>query len=127
MGAATPPATDDLGGADPPVRIRTPTATRLISPGESARAAHWSPGNLLSVEGSGWGLLHYRPSDQRLIVLEAENQHKLSPWGTTPILGIDVWEHAYYLKYQNNRGGYIKNWWNVVNWSQVEKNLKSLM
>lgn len=80
-----------------------------------------------SVEGSGWGLLHYRSSDQRLIVLEAENQHKLSPWGSTPILGIDVWEHAYYLKYQNNRGTYIKNWWNVVNWSQVEKNLTSLM
>lgn len=71
------------------------------------------------VEGSGWALLHYRPMDGRLVVLQAENQHKLSPWGVMPLMGIDVWEHAYYLKYQNNRGEYVKNWWNVVNWSQV--------
>jgi Fe-Mn family superoxide dismutase len=74
------------------------------------------------VEGSGWALLHYRPMDGRLIVLQAENQHKLSPWGVMPLMGIDVWEHAYYLKYQNNRGEYVKNWWNVVNWSQVAAN-----
>lgn len=76
------------------------------------------------VEGGGWALLHYRPTDSRLIVLQAENQHKLSPWGTVPLLGIDVWEHAYYLKYQNNRADYVKNWWNVVNWAQVAANLE---
>jgi len=80
-----------------------------------------------SVEGSGWGLLHYRPHDQSLIILQAENQQKLSAWGSTPILGIDVWEHAYYLKYQNDRGAYVDAWWNVVNWTQVERNLASLM
>ncbi len=74
------------------------------------------------VEGSGWALLHYRPMDGRLVILQAENQHKLSPWGVMPLMGIDVWEHAYYLKYQNNRGEYVKNWWNVVNWSQVAAN-----
>lgn len=79
-----------------------------------------------AVEGSGWALLHYRPADQRLIVLQAENQQKLTSWGATPILGIDVWEHAYYLKYQNNRAAYVDNWWNVVNWKQVEANLASL-
>lgn len=78
------------------------------------------------VEGSGWGLLHYRPEDDRLIVLQAENQHKLSPWGAWPILGIDVWEHAYYLKYQNKRADYIEAWWNVVNWKQVAENLAVL-
>lgn len=77
----------------------------------------------VAVEGSGWALLHYRRDDGRLIILQAENQHKLSSWGTTPILGIDVWEHAYYLKYQNKRADYVAAWWNVVNWSAVADNL----
>lgn len=81
----------------------------------------------LAVEGSGWALLHYRPADGRLVILQAENQHKLTPWGTIPILGIDVWEHAYYLKYQNRRKDYIDAWWNVVNWAQVAKNLQTAM
>lgn len=79
-----------------------------------------------AVEGSGWALLHYRHDDGRLIVMQAENQHKLSSWGTTPILGLDVWEHAYYLKYQNKRPDYVAAWWNVVNWSAVAANLASL-
>ena len=79
-----------------------------------------------AVEGSGWGLLHYRPEDGRLLVMQAENQHKLSQWGSMPVLGIDVWEHAYYLKYQNKRADYVDNWFNVINWAQVEKNLKAL-
>lgn len=77
----------------------------------------------VAVEGSGWALLHYKKDEQRLIILQAENQHKLSSWGTTPVLGIDVWEHAYYLKYQNKRADYVTAWWNVVNWAQVEKNI----
>jgi len=80
-----------------------------------------------AVEGSGWALLHFRPMDGSLHVLQAENQHKLSPWGTIPIMGIDVWEHAYYLKYQNDRGAYVDNWWNVVSWSAVEHNLHAAM
>jgi Fe-Mn family superoxide dismutase len=76
-----------------------------------------------AVEGSGWALLHYRNSDQRLIILQAENQQKFSTWGTVPILGIDVWEHAYYLKYRNDRAAYVENWWKVVNWKQVGVNL----
>jgi Fe-Mn family superoxide dismutase len=79
-----------------------------------------------AVEGSGWGLLHFRPGDGRLVVLQAENQHKLSPWGVMPVLGIDVWEHAYYVKYRNRRGDYIKAWWNVVNWAQVARNVEAL-
>ncbi|MBK9246649.1 MAG: superoxide dismutase [Ignavibacteria bacterium] len=81
----------------------------------------------IAVEGSGWGLLHYRASDQRLIIGQAENQHKLSSWGVIPILGIDVWEHAYYLKYQNKRADYVAAWWNVVNWTEVAKNLEIAM
>lgn len=80
----------------------------------------------VQVEGSGWALLHYRPSDDRLIVLQAENQHKLTEWGAWPILGIDVWEHAYYLNYQNRRADYVDAWWNIVNWKQVADNLTTL-
>ncbi len=79
-----------------------------------------------SVEGSGWGLLHYRPADDRLLVLQAENQQKLSPWGSTPVMGIDVWEHAYYLQYENKRAAYIEAWWNIVNWEQVWQNILDL-
>ena len=80
-----------------------------------------------SVEGSGWGILSYRPDDQRLIILQAENHQKLTQWVDTPLMCIDVWEHAYYLKYQNKRGEYVDNWWNVVNWPQVEEHLKMAM
>ncbi len=77
------------------------------------------------VEGSGWALLHYRPMDKRLVILQAENQQKIAQWGATPILGIDVWEHAYYLKYQNKRADYVEAWWNVVNWPAVESRLNA--
>lgn len=76
------------------------------------------------VEGGGWAILHLRNSDNRLVVLQAENQHKLSSWDTTPLLPLDVWEHAYYLKYQNKRPDYVAAWWNVVNWSFVAKRYK---
>lgn len=78
------------------------------------------------VEGSGWGLLHYRLADGRLLVTQAENQHKLTPWGSIPVAGIDVWEHAYYLNYQNRRADYVDNWFNIANWAQVEENIKAL-
>jgi len=80
-----------------------------------------------AVEGSGWGILAYRKTDQRLAILQVENHHKLSQMFITPILCFDVWEHAYYLKYQNRRADYIKAWWNVVNWPKVEANLQAAM
>ncbi|NUM54164.1 MAG: superoxide dismutase [Candidatus Hydrogenedentes bacterium] len=76
-----------------------------------------------AVEGSGWALLHHRVTDHRLIVLQAENQQKLGTWDSIPILGIDVWEHAYYLTYRNDRAKYVDEWWNIVNWEHVAKNL----
>jgi superoxide dismutase, Fe-Mn family len=76
--------------------------------------------------GSGWAWL-VRNSDNKLIVSTTPNQDNplmdIADIKGTPILALDVWEHAYYLKYQNKRADYITNWWNVVNWEIVEKRL----
>jgi len=72
-----------------------------------------------AVEGSGWGILGWEPQQGGLIVLQAEKHQDLTAQGTHPLLVLDVWEHAYYLKYQNRRPEYTKTWWNVVNWDDV--------
>lgn len=68
--------------------------------------------------GSGWAWL-YVDQAGKLAVGSTPNQDTPLMEGNTPILGIDVWEHAYYLNYQNRRGDYISAWWNVVNWDAV--------
>ncbi len=78
-----------------------------------------------AVEGSGWGILAWDPAGQ-LIVLTAENHQKLTIQGATPLLVIDAWEHAYYLKYQNNRGAYVDAVWQVVNWAAVEERFRAV-
>ena len=71
--------------------------------------------------GSGWAWLVHDGSG--LAVLSTANQDTPVSDGQTPLLGLDVWEHAYYLKYQNKRPDYIEAWWNVVNWDEVAKRL----
>lgn len=71
--------------------------------------------------GSGWGWL-VAHADGSLEVTSTPNQDNPLLDGNTPILGVDVWEHAYYLHYQNERGTYLDHWWNVVNWDAVENN-----
>ena len=70
--------------------------------------------------GSGWAWLSVK-SDGGLTVTSTANQDSPLTEGLTPILGLDVWEHAYYLKYQNRRPEYIEAWWNVVNWDEVAR------
>jgi Fe-Mn family superoxide dismutase len=67
--------------------------------------------------GSGWAWLGLK--DGKLTVLSMPNQDAPMMDGLAPVLGLDVWEHAYYLKYQNRRADYIAAWWNVVNWEEV--------
>lgn len=69
--------------------------------------------------GSGWAWLVV--SDGKLEVMDTLNQDSPYSVGKTPILGLDVWEHAYYLNYQNQRPEYVKAFWNVVNWEEVAK------
>ncbi len=69
--------------------------------------------------GSGWAWLVVK--DGKLDLYSSANQDSPYMDGHTPILGLDLWEHAYYLKYQNRRPDYIANWWNVVNWDEVAK------
>ncbi|POF87902.1 superoxide dismutase [Pseudomonas putida] len=74
----------------------------------------------LSRFGSGWAWLSVTPTKQ-LVVESSGNQDSPLMHGNTPILGLDVWEHAYYLKYQNRRPGYIGAFYNVVDWAEVER------
>ncbi|MGM7636060.1 superoxide dismutase [Bacillus sp. Hm123] len=75
------------------------------------------------VEGSGWAILVWARQAKRLEILQAEKHQNLSQWDVIPLLVLDVWEHAYYLKYQSKRKEYIENWWNVVCWDEVAKRL----
>lgn len=72
--------------------------------------------------GSGWVWLVVDAG--KLVIMDTPNQDNPLMATKTPILGLDVWEHAYYLKYQNVRADYIKAWWNVVNWAEVERRYK---
>ncbi|WP_100407130.1 superoxide dismutase [Bacillus solitudinis] len=73
------------------------------------------------VEGVGWAFLVWSPRSHRLEILQAEKHQNLSQQDVIPLLVLDVWEHAYYLQYKNEREPYIKNWWNVVNWPVVNQ------
>ncbi|WP_426348235.1 superoxide dismutase [Alloiococcus sp. CFN-8] len=70
--------------------------------------------------GSGWAWLVVTPNKE-VEIMSTPNQNNPISEGFIPILGLDVWEHAYYLKYQNKRPEYISSFWNVVNWSEVER------
>lgn len=74
--------------------------------------------------GSGWVWLVMK--DNKLSIISTPNQDNPIMEGGVPILGLDVWEHAYYLKYQNKRMDYINNWWNVVNWKEIESIFKEI-
>ena len=78
-----------------------------------------------SVEGSGWGILGYQPFADSLVVVACDNHQKLTQWGLIPLLVIDVWEHAYYLKYRNKRGDFVDALFDIINWDNVAERLET--
>eukprot|EP01033_Poteriospumella_lacustris_P015395 gene15395-11004_t len=80
----------------------------------------------VAVQGSGWGWLGYDKVNSKLSIVATTNQDPLeASVGLVPLLGIDVWEHAYYLDYKNVRADYVKNIWKIVNWHDVAERLKA--
>ncbi len=78
-----------------------------------------------TVEGSGWALLLYDSQIDQLVLTQIEKQNFMHLPELKILLGLDVWEHAYYLQYKNDRGKYVESWWNVVNWDDVDKRFSS--
>jgi superoxide dismutase, Fe-Mn family len=78
----------------------------------------------IAIQGSGWGWLVYNPTNKKVEYIAMPNQTSPRTEGLIPLLGCDVWEHAYYLKYQNKRPDYVSAWWNVINWDDVSKRLE---
>jgi len=74
----------------------------------------------MGVFGSGWAFLVMTPN-KKLLLKRYSFQNSPVSYGNTPIIGIDLWEHAYYLKYQNRRLDYVNAWWNVVNWQKANQ------
>lgn len=80
----------------------------------------------VAIQGSGWGWLGYNKAKDRLEIATCDNQDPLSTKGLSPLLGIDVWEHAYYLQYKNVRADYVKAIWQIVNWSNVAERYQAV-
>ena len=80
----------------------------------------------ISIQGSGWCWLVFNQTYHKIEIITTPNQD--SPWTLQkmPLLALDVWEHAYYLHYQNRRPEYVESWWNVVNWDYVENRFSEL-
>ncbi len=106
------------GGGEPTGGLKTMIERDFGS--VDAFRAHFSAA-AAGVEGSGWGIAGLDTMSNRLVVIQGENQQKLTTWSVMPVLVLDVWEHAYYLKYQNRRGDYVKAFWDVVNWPEVAR------
>ncbi|MBK9119265.1 MAG: superoxide dismutase [Phycisphaerales bacterium] len=110
------------GGGDPPADSEIHKHLVRDFGSVDAFRAHYAAA-AAQVMGSGWAVLGFEPLAGRLLVLQAEKHQNLGAWGTVPLLPLDVWEHAYYLKYQNKRTDYIKAFFEVVNWAEVERRL----
>ena len=79
------------------------------------------------VDGNGWGILGYQPYADKLTIMQCENHEKLTQWGVVPLLVLDVWEHAYYLKYKNKRADFVDTMLQIINWNNVADRLNTAL
>lgn len=112
-------------GGGRPVGLLAEEINRAFGNFNAFRAQFTAAGQ--QVEASGWAILVWQPYWRRLEILTGEKHQDLTQWGGIPVLVLDVWEHAYYLDYQNRRGDYIAAWWNVVNWVDADRRLVAAM
>jgi Fe-Mn family superoxide dismutase len=80
-----------------------------------------------NVDGNGWGVLGYHPQSDRLLILEVENHEKLGIWGIVPLMVVDVWEHAYYVKYKNKRTDFVDELFGYMNWDNAAQRLETAL
>ena len=79
--------------------------------------------NAAGIQGSGWSILAWDTLGRRPVLIQLYDQQAQLPAGQVPLLMLDMWEHAFYLQYKNVKPDYVKAWWNVVNWADVEARL----
>lgn len=106
------------GGGEPQGELRSAIEHAF---GSFAHLVEKMSAQTIAIQGSGWGWLGYCKSQKRLVISTCANQDPLSTQALVPLLGIDVWEHAYYLQYKNVRADYVKNIWNLVDWKNVSE------
>lgn len=114
------PAGKGGGEASVPAELKSAIDARFGSMAEFKKAMNAA---CMAVQGSGWAWLGYSKASGRLEIAACANQDPLVTVGLTPLLGIDVWEHAYYLQYKNMRADYLNAIWNVVNFGDVAARL----
>ncbi len=79
----------------------------------------------MGIQGSGWAVLSWDPIGAQLVIQQLFDQQANTAQGTIPVLQLDMWEHAFYLDYQNVKGDYVKAFWNIVNWENVQARLEA--
>ena len=93
-------------------------------PNASRTAASPASAAATTIQGSGWAVLAYEPAGGNLVIEQFYDQQNGVPVATIPLFQLDMWEHAFYLDYQNVKPDYVKAWWNVVNWEDVAQRLE---
>ncbi|MBO1901910.1 superoxide dismutase [Leucobacter weissii] len=110
------------GGGDPEGELSAALEDSFGS--LDAFRAHFTA-TALGVQGSGWAVLAWETVGERPVIFQLFDQQGNAPLGVVPLLQLDVWEHAYYLDYQNVRADYVKAFWNVVDWSDVQRRFET--